>query len=133
MKKKAYILVFVWNAKINGLFAVKNGFRAHEAHSGWILISRNKMKFENLWKNYLNMTKGLLVFILVVEINGLSTFKNSQGWIEIPKIPRIERPLSFKRISTSENSITLLGPMLIKINTCRLILTTLDAQMEADI
>ena len=62
-----------------------------EAHSGWILISRNKMKFENLWKNYLNMTKGLLVFVLVVEINGLSTFKNSPGWIEIPKIPRFQK------------------------------------------
>ena len=95
---KKGLLVFVCDAKINGFSAVKNDFQAHEAHAGWILISRNEMKFENLWKNYLNMTKGLLVFVLVVEINGLSTFKNSPGWIEIPKIPRIERPLSFKRL-----------------------------------
>ena len=46
---------------------------------------------------YMNMTKALLIFVRVAEINGFSAFKNSPGWIKIPKTPRIEKPLSFKR------------------------------------
>ena len=43
----AYICSVV--AEINGLSAVKNGFRAHEAHLGWIKIKKKKF-FENLVK-----------------------------------------------------------------------------------
>ena len=99
-------MVFVLVAEINGLSAVKNGFRAHEAHLGWIKISRNKMNFENLLKIYLNMTKGLLVFVLLAEINGL--FKTVQSGSKYLKFQELKSLSVSKDYATSENSLTIL-------------------------
>ena len=85
-------------AEINGLSAVKNGFRAHKAHLGWIKISTKKkiLKFvekKAYWSSH-GMPR-LMVFPL------LKTVQSGSKYLKFQELKGLSVS---KDYATSENS-----------------------------